>query len=71
MGLLTNGKCSKNPWGVRHAEKPPIDDVKAGTPALPLPGDVSAGFRIKLAEPIPGRFCAPRKEGFTERRGEV
>ena len=45
-----------------HVKYRPIDDVKAGTPALPLPGDVSAGFRIKLAEPIPGRFCAPRKE---------
>jgi len=44
--------------------KRPFDDAKAGTPTLPLPGGVSAESWIKLAEPNPGRFCAPRKEPF-------
>ena len=42
----------------------PISDTAAGTPALPLPGGVGAGFRIKPAGLNLGGFCASAKEPF-------
>jgi len=42
--------------------KRPFDDAKAGTPTLPPPGGVVAGFRIKPAGHNIGGFCAPGKE---------
>ncbi len=37
---------------VGRVKKGPLSDAEAGTPLLPLPGDLRAGFQLILASPI-------------------
>ncbi len=59
-----SGLCHQVIGIAGHVIKGPFDDAKAGTPTLPLPGGVVAGFRIKPAGHNIGGFCAPGKEGI-------
>ena len=44
--------------------KGPLDDAQTGLSGLPLPGGMKVEFPPTLPDVNPGRFCAPRKEGF-------